>query len=37
MPIQITDAETYRSIGEIVEELKALEEEIAGIDDELRV
>jgi len=34
--IQITDAETYRPIGEIVEELKALEEEAAAIDAELK-
>ncbi len=36
MPIQITNAETYRPVGEIVEELKALEGETAGIDDELK-
>lgn len=34
--IQITDAETYRPIGELVEELKALEEEAAAIDTELK-
>lgn len=34
--IQITDAETYRPIGEIVEELKTLEEEAAVIDAELK-
>lgn len=34
--IQITDAETYRPLGEIVEELKALEEEAAEIDKELK-
>ncbi|MEZ5106791.1 MAG: N-6 DNA methylase [Draconibacterium sp.] len=34
--IQITDAETYRPIGELVEELKTLEEEALGIDTELK-
>jgi type I restriction enzyme M protein len=34
--IQITDAETYRPIGELVEELKTLEEEAIGIDTELK-
>lgn len=34
--IQITDAETYRPIGELVEELKTLEEEAAAIDTELK-
>lgn len=34
--IQITDAETYRPLGEIVEELKTLEEEAAEIDKELK-
>lgn len=34
--IQITDAETYRPIGEIVEELKAMEEEATAIDNELK-
>lgn len=34
--IQITDAETYRPIGELVEELKTLEEEAAAIDSELK-
>lgn len=34
--IQITDAETYRPINEIVEELKALEEEATTIDAELK-
>lgn len=34
--IQITDAETYRPIGELVEELKTLEEEAMGIDTELK-
>ena len=34
--IQITDAETYRPIGELVEELKALEEEAIDIDSELK-
>jgi type I restriction enzyme M protein len=34
--IQITDAETYRPLGELVEELKALEEEAAEIDKELK-
>lgn len=34
--IQITDAETYRPIGEIVEDLKTLEEEAQGIDLELK-
>jgi len=34
--IQITDAETYRPIGEIVKELKVLEEEAAEIDKELK-
>jgi len=34
--IQITDAETYRPIGEIVEELNTLEEEAAAIDTELK-
>jgi type I restriction enzyme M protein len=34
--IQITDAETYRPIGEIVEELKSLEEEATAIDTELK-
>jgi len=34
--IQITDAETYRPIGEIVEELKTLEEEAKEIDGELK-
>ena len=34
--IQITDAETYRPIGEIVEELNALEEEAVAIDNELK-
>lgn len=34
--IQITDAETYRPLGEIVEELRALEEEAAEIDKELK-
>lgn len=34
--IQITDAETYRPIDEIVEELKALEEDALGIDGELK-
>lgn len=33
--IQINDAETYRPLGEIVEELKSLEKEAAGIDAEL--
>ncbi len=34
--IQITDAETYRPIGELVEELNALEEEAVAIDKELK-
>ncbi|HWC53692.1 MAG TPA: N-6 DNA methylase, partial [Chitinophagaceae bacterium] len=34
--IQITDAETYRPIGELVEELKTLEEEAISIDTELK-
>jgi type I restriction enzyme M protein len=34
--IQITDAETYRPIGELVEELNALQEEAAAIDTELK-
>ncbi len=34
--IQITDAKTYRPIGELVEELNALEEEAAAIDAELK-
>ena len=34
--IQITEAETYRPISEIVEELKTLEEEAAEIDQELK-
>jgi type I restriction enzyme M protein len=34
--IQITDAETYRPIGELVEELKILEEEAVSIDAELK-
>jgi type I restriction enzyme M protein len=34
--IQITDAETYRPIGELVEELNALEEEAVTIDNELK-
>jgi type I restriction enzyme M protein len=34
--IQINDAETYRPLGEIVEELKALEEEAVVIDAEVK-
>lgn len=34
--IQITDAETYRPIGELVEELNTLEEEATTIDTELK-
>jgi len=34
--IQITDAETYKPIGELVEELKTLEDEAASIDKELK-
>ena len=34
--IQISDAETCRPIGEIVEELKTLEEEATAIDTELK-
>jgi type I restriction enzyme M protein len=34
--IQITDAETYRSIGDIIEDLNGLEEEAVGIETELK-
>lgn len=35
--IQITDAETYRPVDELVEELKTLEEEAVSIDAELKM